>query len=221
MKRTLCPSMGSTRRIPGFGVRGSGFGFRTCPGTSWSLPATVALSMICALGGCNAPPRAGRTGDMPLYDDVTNIMSTMRTMPWLNFDSSDPTKIDGFAVNTYLISSTTQRGVFGAGTIRVSMYEDATASGTTLPAPTTMGKNVLGKKLFEWELPADKAMPFRVVRRPGRTYVMGDGYQLRLSWGNLDLAGRSIALVVEYQRTDGRLIRRAPFWLRVPSRGHI
>jgi hypothetical protein len=101
------------------------------------------------------------------------------------------------------------------------MYEDASTPSATRPAPTTTSRNALGKKLFELELPPDRAMPFRVVRRPERTYVMGDGYQLRLSWGDLDVAGRAVALVIEYQRTDGRMIRRSPFWLRVPPRGHI
>jgi len=170
--------------------------------------------------GCNVPPHVQQTVNAPLFDDVMAIMCTIRPKPWLNFDMSNPTRVNGIAINMYLISASTQKGVFGAGTIRVTLYESQPVSATTSSgAGAGTARYVVGNKLHEWVLPPDKAMPFRVLRRPERTYVMGDGYQLRLSWGDLNLAGRRVGLSIEYQRTDGRVVRRPPFWLQVPPQG--
>lgn len=190
-----------------------------CPRVLRLFSVLVIVPAVPLLIGCDTPPHVQQTVNAPLFDDVMAIMCTIRPKPWVNFDMSDPTKINGLAVNLYLISASTQKGVFGAGTIRVLLYEPQDSSSATKEADARAGQNAVGKLLHEWVLPPEKAMPFRVVRRPDRTYVMGDGYQLRLSWGDLDLAGKRAALVIEYQRTDGRLVRRPPFWLQVPARG--
>ncbi|MBN1344498.1 MAG: hypothetical protein JXQ73_17545 [Phycisphaerae bacterium] len=184
----------------------------------------VALWMVALAGllsGCDVPPHVQRTRDAPLFDDIIRIRAFIRPTPWLNFDPSDPKKIDGMAVNMYLESARLQKGVFGAGTIKVTMYEDTVgekAATTTAPGAST---RVTGKKLFEWNLSPEQAMPYRVVQRPERTYVMGDGYQLRLSWGDLDLSNRQVCVVLEYIRTDGRPVVRSPFHLRIPTPGQL
>jgi len=173
---------------------------------------------ILIVAGCNTPPHVQQTMSAPLYDDVMAIMSTYRPNPWISFDTADPSRVNGMAINTYLISASSQKGVFGAGNIRVVLYADEGQGPTSRPGEVAR-PNVLGTQLFEWILPPDKAMPYRVMRRAERTYVMGDGYQLRLSWGEQDFRGRKVGVVVEYQRTDGRIVRRRPFWLQVPAPG--
>jgi hypothetical protein len=152
-----------------------------------------------------------------MFDDVTKIVAFINPEPWLNFDPSDPTKINGFAINLYLISGRTQKGVFGAGTIRVVMYEDTPGlegratqdpSGATKPAH---------QELYRWELPPERAEMYRVMRRPDRSYVLGDAYQLRLSWRDLELRGKRVAVRLEYLREDGQIVRRRFFWLRIPE----
>ncbi len=187
----------------------------------WTTGFFCLSFAVVLSAGCQVPPHVQQTVNAPLYDDVMAIMCTIRPKPWVNFDVSDPSRINGLAVNMYLVSAGTQKGVFGAGTIRVMLYEPEATTTTRSGAAGGTAGNVVGKKLHEWVLPPDKAMPFRVLRRPDKTYVMGDGYQLRLPWGDLDLRGKRIALVIEYERTDGRIVRRPPFWLQVPARGQM
>ena len=180
-------------------------------------PFLRCAGVLCVVAvGCDLPPHVRETRDAPVFDDITNIITFVRPVPWINFDSSDPTKVNGIAINMYLYSARAQKGVFGSGTIRVIMYEDVSfQKDKSGKAPSPDGKKT-GEKLHEWELPPDKAMAYRVVRRPDREYVLGDAYQLRLSWGDTDLKDRHVAIVLEYQRTDGQIVRRKPFFRRIP-----
>ncbi len=197
----------------------------TCPrkycvgdGRDRRSPLFSWVGVLCAVVvGCELPPHVRQTRDAPVFDDITNIIAFVRPVPWINFDSSDPTKVNGIAINMYLYSARAQKGVFGSGTIRVIVYEDVSfQKGKNGKAPSPDGKKT-GEKLYEWELPPDKAMAYRVVRRPDREIVLGDAYQLRLSWGDTDLKGRHVAIVLEYQRTDGQMVRRKPFFRRIPQ----
>lgn len=181
------------------------------------LGVGCALAACASISGCTMPEHVRLTRDAPVFDDVTEINAFFNSNPWLNFDTSDPGKINGVAVTVYLVSARQRKGVFGAGTIRVVMYEDVSAkSSDSSKEKAPAIQKTIGKKLHVWELPQDKAMPYRVLRRPGKTYVMGDAYQLRLSWGDLDLRDRRVAIVIEYERTDGQLVRRKPSHLHVP-----
>jgi hypothetical protein len=140
----------------------------------------------------------------------------MRSKPWLNFDPAHPARVNGLAVNVYLVSASTQKGVFGAGTIRVVMFEDLSGSRGRDAGGKVDLEDAIGKKLYEWELTPEQATPYRVLRRANKKHVLGDGYQLRLSWGDLDLAGKNVALQLEYVRGDGQRVVRKPFWLQIP-----
>ncbi len=177
----------------------------------WSTAACVLAA------GCAVPPHVQQTRDAPLFDDVTNIMAFIRPKPWINFDPSDPTKVNGLAINMYLISASTQKGVFGSGTIRVVLLEDE-------PSQAGEGSEAGGperepKKVHEWALSPEQAMPYRVMRRPNRRYAMGAGYQLRLSWGDADLRHRRVKVILKYERADGLLVVRKPFHLHIPASG--
>ena len=115
----------------------------------------------------------------------------------------------------YLISASLQRGVFGSGTIHVVFHEDL-SGGTAQSAGGDRTKET-GKKLHEWVLTPERAMMYRVIQRPGRRYVMGEGYQLRLSWGEKELTGKRVAVVIEYHRSDGTVVRRKPSWFKIPE----
>ncbi len=168
-----------------------------------------AAATLLVLAGCAAAPGTVETQNAPLHDDVVDIKAFIRPKPWLNFDPRHPARVNGIAINMYLISGSLQKGVFGAGTIRVVLYEDKPAAEAS--------DSGMGRELHKWELTPEQAMPYRVVRRPDRTYVMGDGYQLRLSWGDAELAERRVKLRIEYQRTDGRIVGRRPFHLQIPK----
>ena len=46
--------------------------------------------------------------------------------------------------------------------------------------------------------------------------LMGWGYQLRVRWKDLDLSGKRIVLVIEYERSDGRKVVGDRISRRVP-----
>lgn len=181
------------------------------------VAAMFCLVACVAVAGCHMPEHVRRTQDAPLFDDISEIKAFLGQKPWLNFDPSQPTKANGISVTLYLISHSQRKGVFGSGTIRMVMYEDLSANPDKTADKATGPIEGTGEKLHEWELTSEQAMPYRVLRRPGKTYVMGDAYQLRLSWGDLDLQGKYIALVLEYQRADGQIVRRKPSCLRIPK----
>jgi hypothetical protein len=172
---------------------------------------------VLMMAGCGVPPQVQQTRDAPLFDDIRNIMATVRAKPWLNFDPSNPEKVNGIAINIALISARTQKGVFGAGVIRAVMYEDVSGEPQRSSATSRGVYKDTGKILYQWDLPAEKAMMYRVMRRPNRSYAIGDAYQLRLSWGNLDLRGKRVAIVLEYHRQDGIVVVRKPFHLKIPE----
>jgi hypothetical protein len=177
--------------------------------------------VVSLMSGCDVPAHVQQTRDAPLFDDIVRIRAFIRPKPWLNFDPSDPRKVNGLAITMYLESARLQKGVFGAGTIRVVLFEDLVGDRSKTTTAPNAPERVTGKKLFEWELTPDQAMPYRVVRRPERVSVMGDAYQLRLSWGDLDLSGKSVCVVLEYIRTDGQRVVRTPSHLRIPAPGKI
>lgn len=176
----------------------------------WSCGRVGVVVAILLLGiGCAEPTPGTYTQNASVFDDVVDIKAFISARPWLNFDPSHPARVNGIAINMYLISGSLQKGVFGAGKIRVVAYEDTPGASETGP----------GEELYRWELTPEQAMPYRVVRRPDKTYIMGDGYQLRLSWRDAELAGRRVKLRIEYEREDGRIVGRRPFHLQIPKTG--
>ncbi len=196
---------------------------RTTPAIPRRLRIHMAWLGCCGLVwgltvGCDMPEHVRQTRETPVLDDVRAILATARPEPWINFDAANPGKVNGIAINVCLISASTRKGIFGPGIIRVIMKEDVSGRKVERADAPSQARRTTGETLHEWELTPPQAEAFRVMRRPDRRYVMGDGYGLRLSWGDKDLAGRRVAVIVEYDRTDGQIIRRKPFWLRIPTR---
>jgi hypothetical protein len=67
----------------------------------------------------------------------------------------------------------------------------------------------------EWSLDVQQAMPFRSKKRAHA----GWAYALFLNWGELDLQGRLVRLVVEFERADGLVVTGSKKDFRVPSPG--
>jgi len=65
----------------------------------------------------------------------------------------------------------------------------------------------------EWEFDVEAAKPFR-SKKPS---IQGYGYRLPLDWGELDLAGREIRVIVSFERPDGRVIESSKKDLIVPD----
>lgn len=139
--------------------------------------------------------------------DIVRVNKFFEQYPWLSFDSGGVDRIDGFKCAVYLESSDGEnKGVFGSGTIVVTMFRLETGpDGREVALP-----------VYEWTLPSDKAYRFR-AKEPT---LLGWGYGLFLRWGkNVDVQGRKIAISIKYIREDGRVVRSSRKVLRVPISG--
>ena len=172
------------------------------------------ISMALLTAGCTSgmgwqTEQRGSAMQMPGPEPVSNIVSVNKffsSVPWLIFDDPSSGRIDGFKCTLYLEGYDSPKGVFGTGTIVVTMYR--------------IENDPLGREfttqVHEWELPPHKAFPWRAKKAT----MIGWGYGLRLHWGkDLDVMGRRIAIVIKYIRDDGRVLSSSRTVLRVPLVG--
>ncbi len=147
---------------------------------------------------------------LPPQKEESNIVRVNKffsSVPWLNFDSDGSGSIDGFKCTVYLEGPHSVKGVFGTGTIVVSMYRlDSDRSGREFAT-----------EVYSWTLPREEAF----VYRAREATMFGWGYGLRLQWGKkVDVGGRKVAVLIKYIRDDGRVVSSTRQVLRVPLTGH-
>jgi hypothetical protein len=169
------------------------------------LPAAhyVALSMVLQVlfigqGGCNSPSktedvqvseRAKRVLRMkpdPNIIEVGHFYTPFRHWIW----TEDQARVQGTWISSLYLYGNTQKGVFGDGIIRPRVY--------------LLERNERGgmepRLIKEWAFDVEAAMPFRSMTAS----VQGYGYRLPLVWGDLDLTGKEIRVIVVFERRDGR-----------------
>ncbi len=175
----------------------------------FAIISTAFLTAGCAWGSGWQTQQNGPAMTMPGPEPVSNIVSVNKffsAVPWLIFDDPSSGRVDGFKCTVYLEGYDSPKGVFGTGTIVVTMYR--------------IENDPLGREfttqVHEWELPPHKAFPWRAKKAT----MIGWGYGLRLHWGkDLDVMGRRIAIVIKYIRDDGRVLSSSRTVLRVPLVG--
>ena len=165
----------------------------------------LLLGVVTA--GCDMQSLQGRKTTQYTEGTESNIIQVSKFIsdtPWLSFESDGSNKVGGIRVTVYLEGAGKPKGVFGSGTIVVGLYRvDRDAAGQEL--------NTL---MQEWELPPEKAFPWRAKKET----FLGWGYSLRLQWDKkLDLAGKLIAVQVKYVRNDGSVVNSRSQMLRVPG----
>jgi hypothetical protein len=164
------------------------------------------LLLALGSGGCLEPVQPS-PAHAPGDPDIVAVKKFYAMVPWLSFDDAGDPNPEGFKVTVYLISSKTDKGAFGEGDILVSLYEYDSER------PPRGEKSRPPQMIHQWALTPDDAMPFR-AKNPT---VMGYGYQLRLTWGELDLLGKTISINIDFRRPDGRIIRGQPQTFQVPE----
>ena len=141
-----------------------------------------------------------------MRSDIVAVRAFFVEPPWLIFDHTGGGQVDGVKITLYLEGAGKPKGVFGAGTIVVTMY------GVEKDA----GGRLVRTQIHEWELPPEKAYPWRSIRESR----FGWGYGLRLHWDpSLDVAGKEVVFVVKYVHEDGRVNATRPKAFRVPITG--
>lgn len=201
---------------------------------AWTL---TLLASTSALGGCQWPREWGGESDQSKTkyphnqafsegnpqearvtyvsneerSDIVQVINFVPTNPWLVFDPLDG-RIDGFKTTIYLSANVEGtkdgiKGFFGDGTIIVQLFSEVAEQG----ARPQM------KLAHSWELSPAEAYPWRAKEMS----LLGWGYGLRLQWPKeLSLAGKNVAILVSYRRSDGRLISSSkPIVRHVPIRG--
>lgn len=149
------------------------------------------------------------SGGQPDYlaDTETNIIRVnkiVNSSPWLSFDPDGTRKVDGIRITVYLEAADRPKGVFGDGTITVQMYR--------------LEKDKAGQETAalaqEWVLPPEKAYQWRATEES----MLGKGYSLRLRWDEkAKVNGKQVAVLVKYERPDGRKIASTRQVLKVPA----
>lgn len=144
--------------------------------------------------------------------NIIRVNKIFDSFPWLSFASDGSGRVDGFKCAVYLEGARSTKGVFGTGTLVVSMYRlDADALGREVPTEVQC-----------WTFTREEAMQFRAREMK----MLGWGYGLRLKWDdNVSVCGKKVAVVIKYVRDDGRVVSSSRKVLRVPivgdSRGQI
>jgi hypothetical protein len=173
-----------------------------------------SFPLILALASCNNPnaqwnnaSSASRpTPDAAPQSNVVRVTKFFSQNPWLSFTSDGSGKVDGVGFAVYLEGANGPRGVFGTGTIVVTMYRlDFDPLGREAATP-----------VHEWVLTPDKAYPWRAKKAT----ALGWGYGLRLQWPDtVRVGGKQVAFLVKYVREDGREISSSRQVLKVPVGG--
>jgi hypothetical protein len=170
-------------------------------------PTIAAVATGILLAGCAAfsggPASPDRIARAPTEADIVDVVAIYDPFPWL-FDPADDTdKVLGIRVRSlFLISAKSKKGVFGDGTLRMTLYQ----------VQHPPGSRPVRQKLHEWKFDATEAVNSRVAKKTW----MGYGYMFDLVWPeHLNLAGREIALSIDYTRTDGKIVRERPRHFRV------
>jgi hypothetical protein len=176
-----------------------------------ALASLLAMTVHCEQPSAAKWPPASKENSQRsegpgTQSNIIRVSKFLSADPWLSFATDGSGRLDGVRITVYLEGPSEPKGVFGDGTIIVELYRldyDKHGRETVTPA-------------YKWELPPDKAYPWRAKQATG----MGWGYGLRLQWpAELDLQGKQVAFVVKYLRTDGRLVSSSRQVVKVPGPG--
>jgi len=161
----------------------------------WSILTLAPLACLLG-GGCASITNPARS-------DIVRVATFFNSQRiWLNFDAPPTREPQGLKFSVFLTASDRELGVFGDGTIHVDLFQ-------TQGTPDSAANRV---HLKRWSFNAEQARPFR-AKKPTR---YGWGYGLRLPWGDLDVRGKEIQIIVSFERRDGRVISGLPQYLKVP-----
>lgn len=174
------------------------------------LLALAAAGVLLAAGcvqpeqGLGGPDGAivDTVARMPTEPNVVSVVAFYKsTAPWLW--NADRTRVSGIYVSALYLLGPKGLGVFGDGVICPRMFVVETGK---------EGKRH-AKQVKEWAFNVKEAIPFRAKEK--RT--LGWGYGILLPFGDLDVSGREIQMVVCFERTDGRLVTSSKQTFLVPK----
>lgn len=161
------------------------------------------ILLAATVGGCNDaqwsldPNRLGGSTRSDIYKVVCFYPANM----WRSFDEAGDRNIEGFTFILYLISESTERGALANGNVEVQLFR-----------VDTVGEKQSNRVLaYQWSRPTSEL----AQRNPTK---LGHGYQPSVNWGDLDLFGKELEILVRYVAPDGTIIPSRTATLTVPAR---
>ncbi|MBL8879226.1 MAG: hypothetical protein JNG88_08910 [Phycisphaerales bacterium] len=177
------------------------------PTQSKSDPNSLRDVRIIGRKNDDAPVPAIDPTKIEARDDIVGVNQYWGQDPWIRDPSTS--RVSGFSVATYFVSSATEKGAFVKGDIVVHLNWLRTyASGEIERTP-----------LYEWELNESQSMGFRIRKKS----VMGYFYGLVLKWPEtIDVSGKHIEIQISYRRlAGGAMVKSAPRTFRIePAARH-
>jgi hypothetical protein len=134
-------------------------------------------------------------------NEIFRVLCFFPINMWKSFDPAGDPNPEGFTFVMYLLSHESNKGVYAPGVFRVRIFmveqlEDGTsARGLVFDQTADMD-----------ELPRRDATRF------------GVGYQPEVTWGEVDLLGKDIEIVIQYETPDGRKVQSQTKRVKVPTR---
>ncbi|MBK8267337.1 MAG: hypothetical protein IPK83_03155 [Planctomycetes bacterium] len=140
--------------------------------------------------------------------NIIRVNKIFDSFPWLSFSNDGSGRVNGFKCAVYLEGPKSTKGVFGSGTMVITMYR-LDHDRLNREVPTEMKC---------WTFTREEALPYRARNMS----MLGWGYGFRLPWGDdIRVSGRKIAIVIKYVRDDGRVVSSSRKVLRVPFTGDV
>jgi hypothetical protein len=169
----------------------------------WSLWAWLALVGVggCAdSGGAGIKLFSGKRETAPA-SDIIRVVCFYTPNMWRSFDKAGNLDPEGFAFVMYLWSGKTERGAYADGLFRAKMYR---------LSRDDEGKTVR-ELAREWTA-ATSDLPRRGESR------LGYSYQPSLYWGDLDIYGAEVEIVIQFESPDERVVQSQTHRTKVPRR---
>jgi len=158
--------------------------------------------MLLELVGCNRGGGMRGERQSPAVDtDVYRVVCFFPPNMWKSFDHAGDLNPEGFAFVMYLLSRETNRGVIADGTLQILLY-------TVQELENGAVERHLAR---EWT--ADMS---EIPRRQQTRF--GIGYQPTVHWGDLNVFGERVEIVVKYESPTGRVVQGQTHATKVPKR---
>lgn len=177
-----------------------------------SVFVILAGGTLAIAAGCNQPRTDwGRPKNQ--HDPGANVrVSPVQKVVCLfdptpqQFKSLDPDgdpNPEGFACTVYLVSRETSKGILADGKLQARMYRVDVLPDGTVQRPL----------VYE-----SQAVPTKTVTRSTRPSQFGWAYVPIFYWGDADVLGCEVEIVVEYVTPDGIKTRSQTHSFKVPAR---
>ena len=168
----------------------------------------VLLLIVSMFAGCAGPSTSVKTVNrhgLPaslVKNDVYKVVCVFPQTMWQSYDQAGDSNPEGFRFLVYLLSKSTRKGAYADGFLHVKMFRMD-------QMPDGRNERVL---VQNWMVGTEE------LPRRESSKLTGYSYQPSLYWGDVDILGETVEIVVQYESLDGKTIQSQTKQVRVPRR---